>query len=839
MPVKLPGKEALGGPSTISSGRSIISGSDYGAGTVARGLQGVGATVSAIDEDMRKQEDALDLIRADTEFQEGLSATRRGFETDTDYKTYGPRFDEKVSPIAEGAASKIRNPHSRAKWIERAKGQATASRESVLNRGLSLEREHKEVEVENIASRRAGDYASTRDPGERLAILNDTIDKIKAAEATGLIRPKRAEEFRDRFIDGTIQLDIEERLYDDPEGVLKDLGVVPGGKPLARPSSEAGPLPKSYIEEIKKSEGFTPRAAWDYKQHSIGYGTRGKPGETIDKAEADRRLNDELGKAAAIVDKFAPGLDEGTRAALVSLTFNAGDDWTRQGLGKAIKAGDLARAKSLFVEYKKAGGETLPGLVARRQREVQWIGAGEQRGLTRYAGLPQTSDVTREELPPPGEAAKEPDDGTGVLQFGEPETPSADPDSPTRAQYAMMSGKRRQVMIGKARIALSHKYQQRLANDIARLEEGEEEEVDERGETNFDRAARVLQPNVLAQWKTKREKAVLKRDSLKPLADLPEDQVDEHIRSIGRDPRTGAEREDLGFANIRAVRSQAEKEWEKIREQRRKDPAAAVSKSPEVVRSIAAMQGKPGAVGIGIDEFGEPTIDRANLTPTQQRAAATQIVEASLAAQERLGISRSNQRTISKRQAEKLLDMRNPSELSPQQQRDALSAAAERANKLFGPEMGERVFRDALVLSFHPNADDLRGYVNRGRGAFRESAEAEERFQLIAKQAFGRSITTKDMDRLEQLKRLDAMPSVLPEPGTGMNSGAPYIGQPYQSPVTPPRQPNERQSALLLQQLGADPSKAQKYREDFDAKFGDGAAARVINKLMSGEPDPR
>ena len=144
-----------------------------------------------------------------------------------------------------------------------------------------------------------------------------------------------------------------------------------------KPSGGTGALGGSYVDQIKKFEGYTPKASWDYKQHSVGYGTRARsPGEVIDKAEAERRLNEELAKAAEIVDKFKPGLDEGTRAALISLTFNAGADWTKAGLGEAIRNGDLETARQRFLQYNKAGGETLPGLVSRRQAEASWIGKG-------------------------------------------------------------------------------------------------------------------------------------------------------------------------------------------------------------------------------------------------------------------------------------------------------------------------------------------------------------------------------------------------------------------------------------------------------------------------------
>ena len=131
----------------------------------------------------------------------------------------------------------------------------------------------------------------------------------------------------------------------------------------------------NYLDAIRKFEGFTPKADWDYAQFTNGYGTKAKfAGEVIDKAEADRRFQAEIAQARAIVDKHAPHVDEGTKAALTSLTFNAGDKWARSGLGEAIRSGDTEKARDLFLQYNKAGGEVLPGLAQRRIAEAAWIG---------------------------------------------------------------------------------------------------------------------------------------------------------------------------------------------------------------------------------------------------------------------------------------------------------------------------------------------------------------------------------------------------------------------------------------------------------------------------------
>lgn len=151
-----------------------------------------------------------------------------------------------------------------------------------------------------------------------------------------------------------------------------------GGAPTVEKGAiTPGPagIPSNYADAIKRTEGFEGRAKWDYKQFTNGYGTRAThSAEVIDRPTAERRFNDEITKAATVVDKINPNLDPGTRAALTSLTFNAGDAWTKSGLGEKVRAGDIAGAKAAFLQYNKAGGETNDGLASRRIREARWFG---------------------------------------------------------------------------------------------------------------------------------------------------------------------------------------------------------------------------------------------------------------------------------------------------------------------------------------------------------------------------------------------------------------------------------------------------------------------------------
>ena len=137
-------------------------------------------------------------------------------------------------------------------------------------------------------------------------------------------------------------------------------------------------MQSTYLDAVRTFEGFSSKADWDYSQNTNGYGTKARyPGEVIDRAEAESRFRSEISKAEAAVEKFCPHLDQGTKAALTSLTFNTGTTWMHSGLGKKIKSGDLAGARQIFVSYTKAAGRELSGLVARRNHEASWIGQSD------------------------------------------------------------------------------------------------------------------------------------------------------------------------------------------------------------------------------------------------------------------------------------------------------------------------------------------------------------------------------------------------------------------------------------------------------------------------------
>jgi len=164
------------------------------------------------------------------------------------------------------------------------------------------------------------------------------------------------------------------RLYMSPDGVYSSTrkkgwtdtrdGSIVGEK------KEKPVLTTELSSFVKKLEGFNEQAYDDYKQTSIGYGTRARKGETtISEAEAEARLADELKDSRAHVmeinKKYGYDFTENQIIALTSFAYNIGS------LNELTKNGNRTKAKisEMMLAYNKAGGETLEGLKNRRKAE--------------------------------------------------------------------------------------------------------------------------------------------------------------------------------------------------------------------------------------------------------------------------------------------------------------------------------------------------------------------------------------------------------------------------------------------------------------------------------------
>lgn len=112
------------------------------------------------------------------------------------------------------------------------------------------------------------------------------------------------------------------------------------------------------IEQLQKDEGFVPRAKWDIKQWSYGYGTRAPHKDAlISKAEALIELNKHADIAVkGFLEIFKNDLDkfnEVRAEAFVNMIFNMGAGSSKAGL-RSFK-----KTLSLIQDYDEVNWEVV------------------------------------------------------------------------------------------------------------------------------------------------------------------------------------------------------------------------------------------------------------------------------------------------------------------------------------------------------------------------------------------------------------------------------------------------------------------------------------------------
>lgn len=222
------------------------------------------------------------------------------------------------------------------------------------------------------------------------------MDKLDAS-----VDPEELEGLRAKDEENYKKMSIGEKIQSAPARGIEKVGSFLGFDRLSeraaaeRIKSESGYLEKTgrsptpagqgnvsedLVNYVKQKEGFTPIAKKDYAQYSIGYGTKANsPNEgPITEEEADKRLREVLAKAQKnVIDhaaKYGYNWDQKKIDALTSFTYNLGPGALNQLTASGTRNDDEIGKKIL--EYNKAGGQTLPGLVARRSEESSTFSSG-------------------------------------------------------------------------------------------------------------------------------------------------------------------------------------------------------------------------------------------------------------------------------------------------------------------------------------------------------------------------------------------------------------------------------------------------------------------------------
>ena len=543
---------------------------------------------------------------------------------------------------------------------------------------------------------------------------------------------------------------------------------------------------ESTIDFIKRQEGDKD-AGWDVRQYSGPYGVRRGENERLTLEQADGRLRQEVAPIEAWIDKTikAP-LSPEQRTAIVSLFYNIGMDKGRpEQLAKLLNEGQAEKVPGWIRQFTNdRDGNRLAGLVSRRDREAQLFASGFDRGLT--------GSVTRRT---PATATEDGD-----------REPEIKIEQSNNALFQHLRFWTQQKLLNVARVAMRNKIATEIDNDLKLIADGREPVRGPDGRTAIDRAGAILTKNQMAKVTERVEEAKLEAEIVRPLRDMSDEQAATHIERF----RSDAGEESESYRRSTRVVEKAERAWRRITEERKRDLARSVERTPEVQEARRAIEQSRRTRA----ENGE--VEPGNLSRDDRVA----LIEARIKAQTRIGVLEHERRIIDRAEASELLRI-DPRTASDDQIDKALRGAAEEAVRRYGPHW-EQAFKEAVAYRVpgDKTKDAVAGAVARA---------TRNRGQILADDAkridAARAIDSQSLYGEDGAYTVRSPSESVPEPrrvpfGAPSGMRMPASGGPAgEAPQYP------RPSAAQIEALRKDP---MKWRPAFEHRFGAEQTIRAL-----------
>lgn len=664
------------------------------------GLQAIGHAMTGIGLEEKRKDDALDLIKAEAEQRKGLNEIMRDLTNDTDYNTYQQRFGERAQALNERTSSMIRDPQMRERWGIKSGMENESHLNSLLNHGQALKRQDQNVQLEdslNTHLQTFTDPASTE--VQRREAKQRMKESIGIASKSGIVNPMHGRKLYEKYAGQADEYMIRQRIIngEDLGSILKDI------RGTGRPSGSAAIVAMTGKFETGKSDPLEGVGSYskDSKNTTsygnLGLNSGGSVQEFVKKYGADFGLTATPGTA-----EFNKQWQNAAKAAPVEM-HAAEVDWFENNIAPRI-AGDLVsagaprafaddpRVQAYFADRMIQYG---PGSILTYKKRIEAAAkdsetpeefmskmGGADRGSIKsdfqsaIATVPKTSFQRQRYI------------GGLESRVGKREAGALGIDD-RGGPYPDLTPHQRNTLTDDAKIAYREVAKQEINDAAVELRRTGQMPRDAQGRTALDKAAAVLTPNQMTKERLKLLGAGAEHAATSPLQDMTESQGNDWVDRLNptfhnkgeQYPLDGVDPEEH-YAIASNSFDKADEKWKGVLSKRSSDPSSAVDGSREVmgVRQELLSSGR----GMNVVQAHE------------------KIIEARMAAMERLQIPPFQRRIITSREATSLLGTAR--DINPDEIDKIMKEASVRAQATYG-KYAKEALRSAISLRVNSQAN--------------------------------------------------------------------------------------------------------------------------------------
>ncbi|NTF54424.1 hypothetical protein G6L12_05885 [Agrobacterium rhizogenes] len=195
----LPTKFSISQQPSGRSGRQIA---EYDTSGLGRGMQSLGNSVVSLGSDIQRQQDTVDISRAEASKAQGLIDATNKFTDDPDYSTFKERAPKDTSEVVNNAANLIRNPQMREKWKLQAGTDAARVNDAIGDKARTLGKQADTVAFDDSLETQRRIYVDPQTSDEQKAAARAAIEgSIETGLKTGLLTPGAADARKKQYIE--------------------------------------------------------------------------------------------------------------------------------------------------------------------------------------------------------------------------------------------------------------------------------------------------------------------------------------------------------------------------------------------------------------------------------------------------------------------------------------------------------------------------------------------------------------------------------------------------------------------------------------------------------------